>query len=388
VRPVLKTLQIHLLRQVIASLLMSVVVLTFVMLLANALRDVLLLLVGGQVSFGVVARALALLIPWVLVYSLPMGMLMGTLLTFGRFSADQELTAARASGISLLWLAWPILAFSLLLCGVCAAVNLHYGPASRVAHKELLAEVAVKLVSAALPEGRFVRLSGASAGLEPDQNITGCIVYVGRNDGSNLTEVLIYVLEHHTNVTTKLRAPRGYYAVNQTNGLEVTLFQAQALTRLGDRWSPPVSLGEWTSPPFALNPGGGRNSRVKLNDMTFTQLRQELESLRAVVGPRQAATDPMQTRVLVQLNQQVAFSFACFGFTLVGIPLGIRVHRRETNIGLVIALGLVVVYYSFILVADHFDTRPELLPQLVLWLPNFLFQGIGAVLLLRANKGF
>lgn len=364
-------------------------VLTFVMLLANALRDVLLLLVSGQVGGGVVARALALLIPWVLVYSLPMGMLMGTLLTFGRFSADQELTAARASGLSLLWLAWPVLAFSLLLCGVCAAVNLYIGPASRVAHKDLIAEVAVKLVGAALPEGRFVRLNlPAEEPGQAAQSTTNCIAYVGRNDGSNLTEVLLYVVVGDTNVITKLRAPRGFYAVSPANELEVHLFQAQALTRLGEGWSAPVYLGEWTSPPFSLSSTRKDQRGPKLSDMTFSQLRAELDYLRSFQGPDHGRMADLQTPVLVQLNRQVAFSFACFGFTLVGIPLGIRVHRRETNIGMAIALGLVIVYYSFILLAGHFDTRPQMLPQLILWAPNFLFQIVGAVLLLRANKGF
>ncbi len=198
----MRTLHAYLTRQILAALLVTVMVFTFVLLLANALKEILPLLVNRQVSLAVVVETAGLLIPFAWVFALPMGMLTATLLVFGRFSADQELTAVRASGISLLSLISPILLLSLALCVLSALVNMEVGPRCRVAYTSILFNLRMELTGAQLPEGRYIK------------DFKGYIIHVAKNRGGELEDVRSGVLKDETNVATYMRAARGKLVVD------------------------------------------------------------------------------------------------------------------------------------------------------------------------------
>jgi len=386
----LKTLHDYLTRQVLISLLMTVAVFTFVLLLGNVLKTILELLVSGQARFGIVAEAIGLLIPFVWGFALPMGLLTATLLVFGRFSADQELTAARASGISLLALTWPILLLSLLCCGVSGWINMELGPQCRVAYVKLIYKMEGELGNMQLPAGQFIR------------DFPGYVFYTEKNDKGKLENVLVLQLDKDgTNVSLTITAPRGNLEMDTTNKqMFLHLVEPRIITKNGQI----ISADDWlTDNLYPTNTQARSISNTKITDMTFWQLRDDLADLKQKLSLPPAATNSVDSigqfraaalqreellePIRIAMNRQLAFSFACFGFTLVGIPLGIRVHRRETNIGVAIALGLVLVYYSFMILANSLSARPEFAPHLIVLLPDLLFQLVGAALLWRANRG-
>ena len=384
---VMKTLHLYLTRQVLATLVMTVTVFTFVLVLANVLREILQLLIGGQASLGAIAEAFALLFPWVLVFALPMGMLTAALLVFGRLSADHELTAVRSSGISLVSLISPVLILSVLLCALSAWINLDLAPRCRVAYKHLMDGMMANVASGLVPEGRFTSIGNTS-------------IYVEKKDGDELRG--IRVLQTNSGVYDRvwLYATNGELTVSN-QAISLILRDVDAIVRSG------TNLGVLSSRVW-LVPLGNKSDQPKydkpdLTDMTFRQLQQELrdleqqptlpigdltidEQLKMKQALAAFTVDP-SLPVRVQMHRQVAFSFACLGFTLVGIPLGIRAHRRETNVGFAMALGLAIVYYVVVIIGLALHTHPEFAPHLIVWLPNFIFQAVGAVMLWRANRG-
>jgi lipopolysaccharide export system permease protein len=357
------TLRLYLLRQVLSTLLVTVAVFTFILLLGNVLHDVLDLLASPNTTIGLFFKALALLIPFVLSFSLPIASLTATLLVFGRFSAEQELTAARAGGISLVALVSPVLGLSVGFALLCAVFNCQLGPAARIGFKRLRDSLVRSSSTTIIGEGRYIDLGDVT-------------LYAHRVKGDHLEDVKVFMATN--GICTLSIAAEAGEVQRDTSGSPSTLllksFQGAILMdnvwqgTAGDEYS--VAIPAYRS---------SANDPPELAEMTWMQLSAERKKRLA-----EGLLDV--TPVKVHMHRQVAFSFACIGFTLIGVPLGIRAHRRETNIGVAMALLLMLVYYSFFVLAMAFETKPQMHPHLLVWVPNFLFQGVGAWLLWRADR--
>lgn len=401
----MKTLHLYLLRQAVSTLVMTVCVFGFVLLLGNVLKEILALLVNRQATLGLVLKAILLLLPWIMAYVLPFALLTGMLLLFGRLSADNELTAVKASGISLLSLITPLLVFALLMSGVCAWFNMKITPETRVAYKRVLLEPLIKSSEMLITEDRFI------------DEIPNIILYTRKKNGDLMEDVSLYELENGQ-IVTRTTARKGQIIWDRANNaVYFELFDAhgerlsyhsqdvrepapiapltnllgtnvlEALTNgAPGRVFGKTRVPDWTPiggdsakiGPYELNKIIQGDREPRLTEMTFGQLRQELRKRRD-----QGVT---VTPVLVQMHRQIAFSFASFVFTLVAIPLGIRAHRRETSVGMALALVLVMIYYSFLILSEALQAREHLHPHLIVWVPNFLFQTLGSILLWRANR--
>jgi lipopolysaccharide export system permease protein len=375
----------YILKSVLGACLAAVGLFAFVLMLGNALRDLLGYLLAGQISLGTFAWLIALLIPFVISYALPMGMLTGVLLTLGRLSADSEITAMRTAGLSLSRIARPVILLGVLGAGLGLYVNLEAMPKARTQYeRELAAAVQANPLSFIVPR-TFIR------------EFPGFVVYVGEIQCAALRDFWLWELDDQRRVQRLVRAAEGRLDYDQTEHLlRLTLIEAQIELRNEDQpedfSEPPLvgTFGRSESVPLRLDNIFGRSGgvRQKLKWMTYGELTAAAERIAAQPAPADDADRPARELMKVRLTLQDKFTTAAavFTFALIGVPLGVRVSRRETSANLGIAVALALGYYFLTVAVNWLDRQPDLRPDLLLWLPNVALVLLAAWLFSRLER--
>ena len=202
----------YLFKSVAVSSLLAVGLFAFVLLIGNLLRDAVGLLADGQLEFGLFVRLLLLLVPYVVAYALPLGILTGVLLVLGRLSAQQEITAMRSAGLSLLQIATPIFFIALVGVGFSVVVNFEYAPSARQQYRDDLAQA--------------VRLNPLNFVVERTfvDQFPGYVLYVGEKEDEVLRDVWLWELDDQRRLRLFIQAESGGLAYDrQTESLLLTL---------------------------------------------------------------------------------------------------------------------------------------------------------------------
>ena len=216
----MKTLHGYLARQVLATLAMTVAVFTGLFLIVNVLKEILPLLLNPQVPFLNVLQAVTMLLPFGLVFALPMGLLTATLLVFGRLSADQELTAVRAGGVSLLTLVTPVLWISVLAAGVSAVATLELAPRCRTAFKRMSYQLGLARPTALLVEQRYIT------------EFSGWTIYIGRRRNDTEFENVLLYESRQEQLARRIHARRARVTSDPvTRQVIFQLFDAEVFTK-------------------------------------------------------------------------------------------------------------------------------------------------------------
>jgi lipopolysaccharide export system permease protein len=380
----LNLLDRYIFKSVLVTCFAAVCLFAFVLMAGNIIRDLIGPLLSGQLGFVMFGRLVLLLVPFVISYALPLGMLTAVLLTLGRFSSDSEITAMRAAGLSLMRIAMPPLFLAVCLFVVGLKVNFEFMPWARLTyHQDFAASIRTNPLSFIIPK-TFIR------------DFPGNVIYVGSKEGPVVRDLWIWQLDPQSRVIRFIRAESGRVDFDEaTNAFIVPLHHATIEDydrKAPDNFAQALRVNTVGQvDPIHLSLArylGTAAVHQKLDWMTYGELEAEKARVEAEPvpkgGERQHGQDVMKVALTIQ--EKINLSLAIFSFALVGIPLGIRVSRRETSANLGLAVTMALGYYFLTVMVGWLDRHPEYRPDLLLWIPNLLFLGIGVWLFRRLDR--
>ncbi len=362
----MRILRDYILREMFPPLVLSLVLITLAFLVGNLVKLADFVINKG-VDLSYVGQIFLYLIPNLLSFSIPMGLLTATLLAFGRLSSDNEITAMRATGINLYKIALPAITLGLIFSLLSIPLNDRIVPRAHYKTRMLIKELGMRKPAAYLEAGTFIR------GFKEYILFIYEIKYA--KDKTIFNNIRIYQPQKDAPTRTIIAKGGELIPLPEKNAIKLKLTNG---TIEEPNPTNPKNLYKLNFKTYYLtlfvDDSTMQESGKKTKEMTFEELKKNAAELKA------AGIDaaPVERR----LHKRIADSFASLAFVLIGIPLAITTRRSEKSIGFGISLALIVIYWLLAALGQVFVTKNILPIWLATWFGNIVIMSIGIIMML------
>ena len=359
----------YILLDILLHTLIGLFAITLLLVVQNTLRFLETLIAAG-VDFASLGRLTALILPSYVSYAIPTSLVFGILISFGRMSADGEVVAMRACGVSVPRLLPPALALGTIAALLAGYMLFDVEPRAYRTMRTLLRQLAGSL--AVIDPGRFMvvgdRLLYVDALGDAACPLSGILIgdagadqrsfYAAARCGSLETDsngsAVAFVL-HDGSIHFRDANPTRYRRIR---------FETMRTT---------IDISAYTDPP------------PKSRELRFTEL---------LATRRLAIDDPERIRLSgahgasldAQIQRRLAFPLASILLAVLAVPLGIRPVRAGRSMGALTAIGVMALYWVLFSLGEIAADRGVGPAWLGLWTPNAIVLVLGVWLVRRISR--
>lgn len=382
----MKTLERYVFGAFLSSFFLAFLVLSFVLTVGLMVQIVRYMLQGIPVDL--VGRFAFVSFPETLQWTIPLALLVASVLVFSRLSADSEIAAMRACGVNLLTVMRAPLLFALFCTVMGLFVNNEIVPRGHQIRRDLARRISVGAGLELLEPGRVI------------DDFPKVKIYFEEKEGNWLRDLIVLDFSN-PRVDRMITASK---ALVTSEGRDVVL----------------DLHGMTVDPLDENNPGMARATRFQYRvkdalkdrtykrhekDFRFFEILSEIRLAKADVKDPQAAAErraregrakgavakelklvkkslkSQLSNLRTEFQKRFVFAFASICFVLVGVPLGIRAQRRESSIGIAIALVTALGYYLVVILMTSLEKNYAVRPDLLIWLPVALCAALASYLI-------
>lgn len=333
-----------------------------VMLLSSFLFQLTDLIVDKRMAVKTVLLILVYRVPGVVVVTLPIAVLFGTLLSLGRLAKDSEITVLRSTGTPFWRLVIPILCLAALVSAATFLLNEWIVPESNHRAETLYRQSLFSDPLPAIRAGVFLRLSDDR------------VVYVDEVDRRSRTmkNILIYQLGRGT-YPEMITAARGRY-----DDLVWHLEDGTRKKLDDDGFTVEDSRFQSLSYPMPESIEVYLGNQRTTDEMTRKELAEHIRLF------RRSGLDVR--RFEVEYHMKAALPLAGLLWAFAGAPLSMRAGRGGRMFGVVASIVLALVYYVLASLFSSLGGSGIIEPWFAAWATNLIVAAGGLALLVRADR--
>jgi lipopolysaccharide export system permease protein len=361
----------YILRDALLHALLGLAVFTAIMVLQNVLRFLENLLAAG-VGPGGLLRLVGIILPSYLPYAVPTSLLFGIMLAFGRMSADGEIIAMRASGISVPRLLPPVLLLGVASTLLTAYLSFEIEPRSHHRMKVLVRDLARGVMM--IDPAEFRKLGSKRVLYVESERGEACeLAGVMIADFSDERRPLYIFSECGRVTSSQSRTGLAFELTQGAIHFDDTATERYRRIRF-DRMTTEFDVSPWLA------------SSRRTRDYTMLELL-EIDRRFEAGRPPKLRGNAGQTEVRTQIHRRCAFSMASLLLAVLAVALGIRPLRAGRSAGALTAIGLMALYWLLFSAAEVAAERQLAPPWVAMWTPNALVVGVGLLLMRQTVRG-
>lgn len=406
-----RTLDRYVLKEHIGPFFVSLMVVTFVLLM-DQIMDLLNVIIEKRLDFLTILNVFSLTIPFLLALSIPMAVLIATIMAFGRLQTDSEIIAIKSCGINVYRLITPLILIGLALSFFMIYFNNYILPETNHRLKNQMIKIAYYKPMTIIKPGEF-------------NSVTNYTIYVKENNGVEMKGIIIYDVEssHYPKTITARRG--NIVQMASGNAMRAILYDGEMMTR-DDKDPNKFELRSFRKLILNIKDIG---NNIDFEDTSFRsdremgakQLQKEIQDRRNEIAVlekddyrlvrksafynadksnpeyvREARKADVMLRMNkdritdlkesirsfeVEYNKKYSIAFACIIFILIGIPLGLMTKSSGIGMAFSVSSFIFLIYYVSLVGGEQMADKGYMSPFVAMWASNIIFLLLAGILI-------
>ncbi len=374
----MRKISVYILKEFVSFLWYIVLAFAIIFILVDLVENV-DRFIDRDIGYGLIFLYYAFYLPYIVILTLPVSMLLATMFSLGRLVGDNEITAMKASGISLYRILLPLYVFSLIVGlilmvfaeSVVPRANLYREDIKRQGNEFRFTltknrEMDRSQVYLLNDDGRIIYARGYKSRSKTAQGVFILEPLTSLADLSDMSDTIRVGLK--SRIDAKFMIFSG--GIWNLHDVVVRTFNDEGEVQKKYRTLP--------APFIVRKPSDFARIEIDPEEMDYFQLSNYIKEVKAKGGDASGW--------LVDLYLKISFPFVSFVIVFFGAPMtaGSGIRGKTASFG--IALIISFVYYVLINASQVLGRNGAIQPFAAAWMPNILFFLVGIFMLVRARK--